>query len=156
MTSLINNVEATFLDHISMFQQYFQLDTMTLASNSYRKCRHITLPDNYKLVNFCSHVTRSADMVIGSHIAHVNAAATYEIICHRLFWLNFSHHIKRLIVTNLGVYLVSRRMINYDADTECESDLDSDSEVNVGEEVNVSDVVPVSGELSTGAAVNIV
>ena len=67
--------------------------------------------------------------------------------------MKLSHHIKWLILSDLGMTLVPRRIINNDSDTEYKNDVESDSEVNVGEEVNVSEVSPVSGELSTGAVV---
>ena len=140
--------EATFSSHMSMFQNSFQLDTMTLASKSFINCFHITIPDNYKLGTFYTYVTRKADIVSGSHISPVDVASTFEILSHRPFQLNRYHNIKLLVVTNSGMNFLPKLMRNYYSDTECESDVEFYIELNVDEQVNfeevdLSGVVPV-------------
>ena len=97
-----------FSGHISMFQNSFQLDTMTLSSMSYRSCFHITISDNYKLWNLYSYVIRGVDMGSGTHRALLDVAATCEIPYHGPFWFNLSHHIKQLIVPYSWMRLVPR------------------------------------------------
>ena len=52
MTELINNGIAMFIGHMHFSQKYIQLYKMSIASKSCRNCRHITIPDNYKLGTF--------------------------------------------------------------------------------------------------------
>ena len=114
MTFLRNNAEATFSWHISISQELLQIDIIILASKLCINSLHVTISVNYKLVKLYSYVTRGADMVSETHRAPVNVAATWKILRHRPFWMNFYNHIKRLIVSYLGVTLVPRRMSNDD------------------------------------------
>ena len=67
----------------------------------------------------------------------MGVSATCYIIHYKPFWMNLSHHIKQIIVSDSEMNLIPRRMSNDDSDMECYSDVESDSEVNFGEEVNV-------------------
>ena len=149
MTAVSKNVEAKFSGRISMFQKLFQLDTMELVSKSCRNCCHINIPGYYKLETFYSHVARGAYVGSVAHRSPVDVVATWKIIRYRPFWMNWSHHIKRIIFSYSGMNLVPMRIINDDSDAECEIAVDLDNEANL------SDVVAFSGECSTKADVTL-
>ena len=53
--------------------------------------------------------------------------------------MNLYHHIRQLIVQDLGMTFVPTRMKNDDSDTECVIDVDSGIYMNDDEEVNGED-----------------
>ena len=53
----------------------------------------------------------------GSYRYLVDVAYTCKILCRRPFWINRSHHIKRLIVPYSGMNLVPRQISNDDSYT---------------------------------------
>ena len=102
VTSVKKNVAAKFSGLMYMFQKYFQLDTISLASWSCRNCFHITIPDNYKLWTFYYYVTSCAVMGSGSNRAPVDVSNSCKIPCSRPFWINYYHHVKMILFHILG------------------------------------------------------